>query len=109
MIHQPEAYAEKPYPCHYKEGITCHKDVCANCDYIPTILLTDEENPYNNPTDREREEDGMLSKYEIFGAGAQVQLRKVVEWIEAHSFDHLPQDNVEIEREDWQALIEEEK
>lgn len=45
------------------------------------ILLTPRENPYNNPTDREREEDGMFSKYEIFEAGAKAQLRKVVEFI----------------------------
>jgi len=31
----PEAYAEKPYPCPHKQGITCHKAVCTNCDYKP--------------------------------------------------------------------------
>ena len=44
------------------------------------MLLTDEENPYNDLGGREREEDGILSKYEIFEAGAKTQLKKMVEW-----------------------------
>lgn len=35
----PEAYAEKPFPCPHKEGITCHKAICENCDYKPTIRV----------------------------------------------------------------------
>jgi len=31
-------------------------------------------NPYDNPADREREEGGMLSKYEIFEAAKKAQL-----------------------------------
>lgn len=79
------------------------------------MLLTDEENPYNNPAGREREEDGMFSKYEIFERGAKAQLKKVVEWLEEDCpHDVTPQMPYRRAKrkhcvECWQALLEEVK
>ena len=38
------------------------------------------KNPYDNPQDRERDEDGYLSKYEIFEVGTKAQLAEDIEY-----------------------------
>ena len=57
------------------------------------ILLTDEENPYPNPettvlTEKHllRAMEAPMSNYEIFKAGAEAQLKKVVEWLDTLEF-----------------------
>ena len=58
-------------------------DVMASQDREFAQLKPDEsrltKNPYDNPQDRERDEDGYLSKYEIFEAGTKAQLAKDIE------------------------------
>ena len=40
--------------------------------------MSEEDNPYDNPVDRERPEAGMYSKYETFNAGAEAYKDNII-------------------------------
>ena len=54
------------------------------CNLIASSLpdMSEEDNPYDNPVDRERPEAGMYSKYETFNAGAEAYKDKIIKKLE---------------------------
>ncbi len=78
------------------------------------------DNPYNNPSDQERPEDGMFSKHETFDAGAKAQLESCEEefgkehrirtelskelYIALHEYEELHNKHNEVMREIFEEL-----